>query len=84
MATKAQIKKLAKAQGAQFFEGVDSSGDYYAEVLLPDHLIWDKGPWDSVGWCYQSKNPDETMAQFWEDMLGYIDFPVIKTSDLKS
>jgi len=76
MATKAQVRKLAEAQGAQFFEGVDAFGDYYAEVLLPDHLMWDNG-YGGAGDCYQRKNPDETMAQFWQDMLGYIDYPVI-------
>ena len=76
MATKAQIKKLAKAQGAQFFEGVDAFGDYYAEVLLPKHLSWDNG--DFTGDCYQRKNHDETMAQFWDAMLWEINHPVVK------
>lgn len=75
MATKAQVKRIAQQQGATFDEGRDSLGNYFAAVILPDHLDWDNG--HGSGGCTQTKYADETMAQFWESMIDYIDYPTI-------
>jgi len=76
MTTKARVKKLATQQGAEFCEGKDAFGDYFAEVILPDPYIWDNGY--GTGMCCQTKGEDETMAEFWQSMFYYIDAPVIE------
>tara|TARA_R110002096_G_scaffold381229_1_gene575086 strand:+ start:256 stop:492 length:237 start_codon:yes stop_codon:yes gene_type:complete len=73
MATKSQVQKLAKSQGATFYEGYESSG-YIAEVLLPNHLVWDGM---EGGACTQCKSDKETWSSFWAEMLRYIDRDVI-------
>jgi hypothetical protein len=75
MATKAQVKRIAKQQGADFDEGYDSLGNYFAAVILPEHLDWDNG--HGTGICEQTKGEDETMAEFWESMVLYIDYETI-------
>jgi len=75
MATKAQVRKIAKQQGALFLEGHDSLGNYWATVELPDHLDWDNGY--GTGACVQTKESDETMEDFWQSMLDYIDYQII-------
>ena len=75
MATKAQVKRIAQQQGATFDEGRDSSGAYFAAVILPEHLDWANGY--GTGICEQTKGEDETMAQFWDSMIDYIDYPTI-------
>jgi hypothetical protein len=79
MTTKAKVKALAAKQGAEFFEGRDGYGDYYAEVILPDPYIWDNG--SGTGCRVQTKEREETMAEFWESMFDYIDAPVIVQND---
>lgn len=73
MATKAQVQKLAKSQGAKFYEAHESSG-YVAEVLLPNEFIW-KGM--EGGACTQCKTDDESWSDFWAQMLWHIDREIV-------
>lgn len=75
MTTKARVRALAARQGAEFAEGRDAFGDYFAEVYLPEPYIWDNGY--GTGCCVQTKERGESMAEFWEAMFDYIDAPVI-------
>lgn len=75
MASKGQVKKLAAKQGADFEEGYDAYGDYFAEVFLPEPYIWDNGY--GTGICIQTRERGETMAEFWQAMFDYINAPVI-------
>jgi hypothetical protein len=75
MATKTQVRKLAAKQGADFAEGYDAFGDYFAEVWLPEPYIWDNGY--GTGCCIQTQEPGEKMADFWDAMYDYIDATVI-------
>lgn len=75
MATKAQVKQIARKQGATFEEGRDSLGNYFAAVILPEHLDWNNG--HGTGVCEQVKGEDETMPEFWDSMVYYIDWPTV-------
>lgn len=75
MATKTQVRKLAAKQGADFADGYDAFGDYYAEVYLPEPYIWDNGY--GTGCCIQTREHGERMADFWDAMYYYIDAAVI-------
>ena len=68
------IAKL-KADGAEFEEGTDSSGDKRFEAWLPDNLIWDCK--HRVGSVCVIKSPSETMVSFWGAVWSEIDGPVI-------
>jgi hypothetical protein len=76
LATKTQVAKLAAKQGAEFITGYTSTDEFYAEVILPQGLIWDNYYGD-LGQIYQEKDRKETMAQFWDSIIAVIDSPVI-------
>ena len=69
------IAKL-KADGAEFEEGIDSSGDKMFEAWLPGKLIWDCN--HRVGMLCVVKSPGESMASFWSSVWSEIDGPVIE------
>ena len=71
MATKAQVIKLLKQQGAQFeWEPNDTFSAW-----LPEGKIWDSGY--SVGQCVQEKLPGETWADFWNSFMSVINADIV-------
>jgi hypothetical protein len=75
MATKKQVVSLAEKQGAEVtIDVVDGVLDVY--VGLPNGFIWDNGY--GSGSVSQEKYEGETMAEFWQQILDYIDYPVIR------
>jgi hypothetical protein len=79
MATKQQVRNKLIRQGAKFEEGYTGSGNYFFEAWLPDGLIWDNN-YDS-GVNYQEREYGESMEEFWDSFMGYINYPVIKKED---
>lgn len=72
---KSKITALAKKQGAECNIGRNSDGDWFIEVALPNGMIWDNGY--GSGLLYQEKYEGESMAEFWQQALDFIDAPVI-------
>lgn len=73
MATKSQVIKKAKSIGARFYES-NEYGEYVVEIILPHDQCF--AGYNS-GVCTQTKANNESMADFWEDMLNYISAPVV-------
>lgn len=78
MATKAQVKRLAEKQGAEFSFGYNSYGDAFLEIILPNEFVWDNGY--GSGSLVQEKYEDESMAQFWQNAFDYINANVVKSN----
>lgn len=71
MATKTQVKNLAKKLGAQFYE--DTTWGYTVEIHLPEGKRF-AGYNTTV--CVQTKMDYETMSEFWDEILNYIHSPI--------
>lgn len=71
MATKAQVIKKAKQQGAKF----EWENSETFSIWLPEGKIWDSGY--GVGQVVQEKMYDETWPQFWDGFMSVINAPVI-------
>lgn len=72
MATKQQVIALLKKQGAEWeFENADTFSAW-----LPDNLIWNSGY--GCGVVTQEKDPDESWATFWQDILSIINADVVE------
>ena len=73
MATKTQVIKLLKKQGAEY--EVESNDPFTFSAWLPTGLIWDSGY--GCGLTTQELQDGETMADFWDSFLAVIDAEVI-------
>ena len=74
MATKTQVIKLLKKQGAEY--EVESNDPFTFSAWLPTVLIWDSGY--GCGLTTQELQDGETMADFWDSFLAVIDAEVIE------
>lgn len=78
MATKTQVTRLLAKQGAvwsekKFFD------EYEFDAMLPEPYVWDNG--DGCGSFAQTKMRGESMADFWDAVMGMIDYEVVIQSE---
>lgn len=74
MATKTQVTRLLAKQGATWSEK-KFFDEYEFECALPEPYIWNSG--HKCGSFAQTKMAGESMRDFWEDVMGMIDYEVI-------
>lgn len=73
MATKAQVVKILKAQGAEW--EIESQDPFTFSAWLADDLIWNSGY--NCGLISQEKDEDESWSKFWSDILAVVDAEVV-------
>ena len=73
MATKAQVIAKLKKQGAEW--EIEDRQPFTFSAWLPAHLVWDNG--NHNGMISEEKFDDETMAEYWDQIYRYINYPVI-------
>ena len=79
MATKTQVIRLLAKQGATWSEKTFFD-DYEFECALPEPFVWDNGQGgrgEGCGSFAQTKMPGESMRNFWDDVMGMINYHVI-------
>lgn len=79
MATKTQVTRLLAKQGATWSEK-NFFDEYEFECILPEPYIWKNGQGSADGGCgsfAQTRMYDESMADFWDDVMAMIDCEVI-------
>jgi hypothetical protein len=76
--TKQKVIKLAKAQGAKYYEDTNGFGQLEVEIVLPDGKVWDNGY--NTGVCTETKDgyATETSKEFWSAVYDYINHPVVE------
>lgn len=75
MATKAQVRSVAKKQGAEFTLGLTETGEVFCDIVLPTGKMWDNNY--RLGQIYQEKDRHETWPEFWDSLLCVINSPII-------